>query len=321
MSFIRQSFHQQEYSEDLMDILMKSWSSATKKQYSTHLLRWIEYCRINHVDPFSASVKQGAEFLFFCFKSTDNGYSALNTARSALSSIILPTNGVTFGKHPLIQRLLRGIFKERPSLPKYTVTYDVKRVFNFITSLDQDSLSLELVSKCLATLLCLISSQRSQTIASLSIDHMYIDESNAIFYIPSLLKQSRPGFHQKPLEFVSYPQDRKLCPVTMIKTYLGLTKNVRSREKYSKFFLSYGQPYRPVGSTTIARWVTDILSKSGIDTTTFTAHSTRSASTSKAKQNLSLSEIAQAAGWAGSQTFARHYNKPIVENYGLAIMK
>ena len=37
-----------------------------------------------------------------------------------------------------------------------------------------------------------------------------------------------------------------------------------------------------VKSTTIARWVIDVLTKAGIKTTTFTAQPTQSAATSKA---------------------------------------
>ena len=149
---------------------------------------------------------------------------------------------------------------------------------------------------------------------------MHLDDSRAIFYIPSLLKQSRPGYHQKPLEFKAYPQETKLCPVMMLQKYITYTKKTRVVNSYTKLFLSYGKPFKPVGSTTIARWVTDILEKCGIDIKTFSAHSTRSASTSKAKHYLSLSEISNAAGWSGVRTFAKHYDKPILKNFGETIL-
>ena len=297
---------------------MKSWSEGTIKSYSSYLVRWENYCKENSVDPFQASIEQGAEFLVQLFKSTGNGYSALNTARSALSAVILPKGGITFGNQPLIQRLMKGIFKERSSLPKYTVTYDVKIIFDYMRTLDFTSLSLELVTKCLATLLGLLTGQRSQTLASLSINHMYLDESKAVFYIPVLLKQSRPKYHQQPLEIVAY--DKRICPIDMIRKYVEITEENRL-DNHSKFFLSYSKPFKPVSSTTIARWVTDILSRAGINTTTFTAHSTRSASTSKAKQtNLSISEIMKAAGWSSERTFATFYKKPILHNYGSSIL-
>ena len=67
-------------------------------------------------------------------------------------------NGLTFGKLPIIQRLLKGMFKERSTFPRYTVTYDVKPVFDFIKSLScSDETSLEICTKALATLMCLLS--------------------------------------------------------------------------------------------------------------------------------------------------------------------
>ena len=52
----------------------------------------------------------------------------VNTARSALSSAFPAKDGTSFGKHPLNARLWRGMFKQKPSRPRYTVTYDVVRV-------------------------------------------------------------------------------------------------------------------------------------------------------------------------------------------------
>ena len=46
------------------------------------------------------------------------------------------------------------------------------------------------------------------------------------------------------------------------------------------FFNSYVAPYAPVTPKTIARWVVETLGKAGINTKTFKAHATRSASTS-----------------------------------------
>ena len=45
---------------------------------------------------------------------------------------------------------------------------------------------------------------------------------------------------------------------------------------------------------------------------TFSAHSVRAASTSKAKTNLvPVDNILKVAGWSNAETFARFYKKPI----------
>ena len=116
------------------------------------------------IDPFNASVNDGAEFLAKLFNKSKCEYSVMNTARSALSSIFPTTNDISFGKQPLFERLLKGMLKERPSLPRYTVTFDVKLIFEFIKEIAcLDNTSLEICTKILATTMCLLSGQKSQT--------------------------------------------------------------------------------------------------------------------------------------------------------------
>ena len=112
---------------------MASWSSGTQSRYKPHIQRWFDFCSAQNIDPISPPVEAGAEFLTGLFNS-GVGYSVINTARSALSSIIQMPNGVSFGKLPLITRLLKGMFKIKPSLLRYTVTYDVSIVLKGATA-------------------------------------------------------------------------------------------------------------------------------------------------------------------------------------------
>jgi hypothetical protein len=54
-------------------------------------------------------------------------YSAINSARSALSAFGIVHDGVTFGSHPLI-RFMKGICNLRPPIPRYIHTWDVSIV-------------------------------------------------------------------------------------------------------------------------------------------------------------------------------------------------
>ena len=47
--------------------------------------------------------------------------------------------------------------------------------------------------------------------------------------------------------------------------------------------LSYIEPHQPVTTQPVSRCIVEVLTMSGVDTSTFIAHSTRAASTSKAK--------------------------------------
>ena len=68
----------------------------------------------------------------------------------------------------LFKDFCNGIFEERPSLPRYTVTFDVNPVFEWIKEIAcSDNTSLEIFTKILATIMCLLSGQRSLTLSLL----------------------------------------------------------------------------------------------------------------------------------------------------------
>lgn len=77
-----------------------------------------------------------------------------------------------------------------------------------------------------------------------------------------------------------YTPDPKLCPLTTLKEYIQKTKPLRNSAK--QLFISLIRPHKALFRDTISRWTKDVLKLSGIDITTFTAHSTRAATASKA---------------------------------------
>ena len=50
------------------------------------------------IDPFNASVNDGAEFLAKLFNEYKCEYSVMNTAKSTLPSVFPTTNVISFGK-------------------------------------------------------------------------------------------------------------------------------------------------------------------------------------------------------------------------------
>ena len=70
----------------------------------------------------------------------------------------------------------------------------------------------------------------------------------------------------------------------------------------------------------MSRWLKHELELPGIDISTFSAQSTRAASTSAAKaQHLSIQTIMDSAGWSSENTFMKYYNKVISnpnDNFG-----
>ena len=96
----------------------------TGERYNYHIERLVKFCRERYTDPIQATTEMGIEFLTEYFK-TGVGYSSVNSARSALSSIIKPVCNVLFGESLLVYRLLKGVFNTRPALPGYITPWDV----------------------------------------------------------------------------------------------------------------------------------------------------------------------------------------------------
>ena len=121
-----------------------------------------------------------------------------------------------------------------------------------------------------------------------------------------------------------YPKftDESLCPVTCLTTYLDRTKDWRQTNDKPRLFLSFKKPHKPVASSTVSRWIKEIIVKSGIKDGIFKGHSVRSASTSAAKASgLSIDTIISMADWTSASTFNKFYYKPSLPiTYGTAVL-
>ena len=81
----------------------------------------------------------------------------------------------------------------------------------------------------------------------------------------------------------------------------------------TQLLLSFIKPHKGVTTQTISRWILEVLDSSGINTEVFTSHSTRSASTSKAKASgVSSNDTIKRGNWTKTSTFEKFYQKEIL---------
>ena len=73
--------------ENTANIILSSWRGNTQKQYGTYLKKWSKFCDRSKIDKFQPSI---ADLLKFLTELHDSGlgYSAVNTAKSAISSFL-----------------------------------------------------------------------------------------------------------------------------------------------------------------------------------------------------------------------------------------
>ena len=160
---------------------------------------------------------------------------------------------------------------------------------------------------------CIVVWTKVPTIHALRISGMKETNGQILFDISTLLKTSKPGKDQEPLTFKPYTYDSQLCVVKCLQQYIKQTSEVRNGA--DQLWLSYQKPHNPARKDTVSRWIKKFLKKSGIDISSYGAHSTRAASSSAARSspNISLQTIMNAAGWARESTFRKFYDKPAGE--------
>ena len=143
MSCIRQKLQVRGFSPETIKIIESSWRSGTKSQYQSVARKWFEFCNLHNCDYVTAPVSIALDFLSDLFAS-GLSYSYINTARSCLSSLLLyEDSSVPFGQLPLVKRFMKGIFELRSSFPRYTISWSISTVFDFIRATPLYTLSLK----------------------------------------------------------------------------------------------------------------------------------------------------------------------------------
>ena len=123
------------------------------------------------INPISTSVMNIMQFLV---DQVDTGlqYRTINTLRSAISTTHPDIEGSPVGSqsHPLVSRLLRGMFNSRPPVPRYSCSWDVRTVVEYLTNHKSSTpLTLKLAKKA-TTLLALINADRCSDLAARLVD-------------------------------------------------------------------------------------------------------------------------------------------------------
>ena len=249
----------------------------------------------------------------------DSGLSAstLSFIRSSISFFLSESHSEIINDDK-VSRLLKFFKKRRPTVIRYAVTWDVNKVLNFLKSwYPNNTLSTKKLTLKTCMLIALSSSDRAQTIHSMRVDRCVVTARGVEFPIFSKLKTSR---HLRRPRVVICPRwsDPALDVEKCVTTYMSRTLKYRIREvrarrpKPNQLFLSH-KTGKPIARNTISRWLTEVMSMAGIDTTYFKGHSTRGAGVSKAKsRGANPNQLILQGDWSNVTTFEKHYDRPIL---------
>ena len=305
---VRSSLQDRGLSENAIKLICASWRSSTEASYSSCWRVWVNWCSKQGVNPINTSVERIIEFLSVQFNQGKQ-YSTLNSYRSSISVTHMPVDGIQFGKHPLISRLMKGVFHLRPPQPRYAGQWDVSKVLQFLEEKgNTESLSMKDLTYKLVMLMALANADRASDLCALDIRFLCLSTDGASFKLGALTKTARPD--RSITSFYSPLPDSTLCPVRTLQLYLNRTVDWRQNMEKTRLFLSLIRPHHPVTSVTIARWLKQVLKEAGVSDEV-SAHSTRATAVSIAfDKGVSVSDIMKTADWSSESVFKKYYYKP-----------
>ena len=300
------------FSKPVADLLAKSRSEGTRKNYESLWKAFASWCSGRQTNPFSCDLNTILDYLTSLFHRGLE-YRTINNHRSAISCFHPPVQGIQVGKHPTVVQLLKGVSNERPPQPKSYFTWNVSQVLNYIRSLpDNEFLNRKTLSLKTLTLLAVCQINRSKELAGITVKFMSHHDDYTQCGFGIRVKHSRKGTSTPPIYFHCFHTEPKVCPVTCLRFYEDVTKEDRKAQNTSGFFLALNRPHHPVSKTTLARWLIEFLALAGIDTSHFTAHSVRSAASSKAaNRGVGIKDILKQGNWSSEDVWQNFYHKNV----------
>ena len=301
LAYLGKSLRERGVSAEAQELMLSAWRSSTNKNYDSARRKWEDFCNDRNINPFSASIESILSFLASQFHKSHQ-YRSLNIYRSSIHPRI---DGFEIGKHPMVIRLMKGVFNKRSPLQKYTTTWSVGNVLIYLRSLGCSSdLSLKDLSYKLATLLALVTDGRSSDLVLLSVNHFTSTQEGTNFILNGLSKQSRPNHTRPPILVQKYNEDPLICPIECFNTYVSRTNQFRSVDGQGSFvpaqlFLGISQPHAPIKACSIACWIKCTLLEGG----------------------ATLTEALQQADWSTARTFHGFYFRPSqVSSFSSAVL-
>ncbi|CAG2237072.1 unnamed protein product [Mytilus edulis] len=193
-------------------------------------------------DRFNPSVNNVLNFLLELHLN-GLGYSAVNTAESAVFSFVYLITNVQIGKHFHVKQFMKGIFNKKPVLPRYNCTWNVEIVLSLLKTWNKDITLINLTFK-LAMLLALKTGQRMQSIFLIDTRKLELDRYSVKIRYGDFLKQTRPGYQLPEIFIEAFKPDYRICVVHTLHEYLERTNKLRFNN--TQLFLSFQKPYKPV---------------------------------------------------------------------------
>ncbi|CAH2300667.1 Tyrosine recombinase, partial [Pelobates cultripes] len=264
-------------SDQVLDIINSSLRRRTRVRYRKMIEEFKEW-EVSFLSNTQGSdtIPLALEFLTLKFHS-GLSVSSIKSYGSALNFLI-----PNLTQDALYLRLLKGLAVCRPYTPRYTSTWDVDVLLNFLKSLDNAKIDLRWTAIKLASLLSLALAAIGAELTQIHISEPWLSRTPGGFHIILKGRQKTSHFSPGPVELdlVQDSSEPGLCLVSLLQSYFQLSAGFRN--DISQLFITSRNPFRPAKVNTIRGWILSAMSTAGIDVSVFKSHSIRGASATKA---------------------------------------
>ena len=227
MAYLQESFSSRGVSLEASGLLLSSWRPKTQSSYNSAFAKWASWCQQWNRDPTFGPIEDVINFLSEFF-SKGYQYRSLNSYRLAISAVHCKVDGYSVGQHPLVSRLLKGAFNERPLLSSYSSFWNEDVVSAHLRGLGSNgSLSLKTLTLKTVMLIALARPARSTDLASLDTRDQSITDEGIVFLPRHLSKQKRPSKPIQDFFYPRFPENEILFPVQALLAYEERTEAFR----------------------------------------------------------------------------------------------
>ena len=117
MEGLRKNHRAAGISERTSKLILSGWSKGTSS-YQSGWKKWSCWCNRKEIDHLSCNIKHFLDFLPEVFEDSLQ-HRTINSMHSAVSMTHDRVEGVPIRQHPLVTRLLKGVYNIRPPQPRY----------------------------------------------------------------------------------------------------------------------------------------------------------------------------------------------------------
>jgi integrase len=190
-------------SDRSLDLITAGWKQSSEDRYERAWQSFKNFLRSSSILFHQASLRNVLDYLTHLY-DRKLSLSTIDIHRSAISMTMAPIGSVRVGDHPLVKRLMSGVFNERPTRRAAPALWDPLKVLSVFQHWPVN-LPLSSLMRKGAFLMAIATAERpSELVALLCDDNHFWWEGENIRFVPSrLTKTDRPGhlappFHVKP---------------------------------------------------------------------------------------------------------------------------